>query len=866
MIQRCIQLLRSCRDPKLLSQIHANLLVSGATSDDLSLARLVISYSSLHGPDIARAVFDSSPNPTSPVLWNSIIRAYTRARRHSEALAIYHSMSDRNLAPDKHTFTFVLKACTGASDPQLGLSIHRQIKRRGLESDVFIGTALVDMYCKLGRIRTAREVFDRMPVKDVVAWNALIAGLEGFEALEAFKEMQLIGFSPNSVTVLNLFPAIGGVSAVLYCRAVHGFAVRRCFSGFVANGLIDAYSKCGDLSVARRVFDGLVNKDKVSWGTMISGYTQNGFFFDALELFEELRREDVEMNQVSVVSAICSAAEMRDFERGADIHAYTVRVGIDSDVSVATTLVSMYAKFGDIEKAKRVFDGIHDRDSVAWSAMISAFVQTGHPREAVALFQDMRCLGINADQVSIASLLSACAESSALDLGKSMHCHALKSNISSSFSTGTAIVAMYAKCGCFDAALTVFDDVSDKDIVTWNALINAYAQMGDADNAMKMFRKLQSTDHRPDSGTIVGVLPACALTNDLEQGVRIHGQVIKSGFESDRHVKNALIDMYAKCRNIDASESLFYRSDFARDEISWNTMIVGYQHNGCAEDAIKAFCRMKAENIRPSLVTLVSVLPATAHMSALREGMALHAHAVKIGFESSRLVGNSLVDMYSKCGRLDFAERLFDWMLERDTVSWNVMLNGYAIHGRGEEAVSLFSRMRRNHAAIDLVSFIAVLSACRHGGLIEEGKQVFDLMKSEYRLKPDLEHYACLVDLLGRAGRFNEAMEFIQTMPVEADAGVWGALLGGCGMHSNVRLGEVALDRLVSLEPLNSTNHVTLSSIYAQVGRWSDARRTRSGERGRGLVRVPGCSWVNVESAVHGFGMDHSCHQTEASD
>ncbi|KAK1321313.1 Pentatricopeptide repeat-containing protein [Acorus calamus] len=239
-----------------LSQIHANLIISGATSDDLSLACLVISYSSLRGPDIARSVFDSSPNPTSPVLWNSIIRAYTRARRHSEALAIYHSMSDRNLAPDKHTFTFVLKACTGASDSQLGLSIHRQIKRRGLESDVFIGTALVDMYCKLGRIRTAREVFDRMPVKDVVAWNALIAGLE----------------------------------ALREGMALHAHAVKIGFesSYLVGNSLIDVYSKCGRLDFAERLFDWMLERDTVSWNAMLNGYAIHGRGEEAVSLFSRM--------------------------------------------------------------------------------------------------------------------------------------------------------------------------------------------------------------------------------------------------------------------------------------------------------------------------------------------------------------------------------------------------------------------------------------------------------------------------------------------------------------------------------------------------------------------------------------------------
>ncbi|OVA16868.1 Pentatricopeptide repeat [Macleaya cordata] len=746
----------------------------------------------------------------------------------------------------------------------MGVQIHREIARKGIESDVFVGTGLVDFYSKLGKIGLAREVFDKIPELDVVAWNAMIAGfsqsLEPFEALGFFLKMQLAGIEPNSVSLLNLFPAISQLSSILLCRSIHGFIIRRKFSSRVSNGLIDMYSKCGDVDFARRVFDRMCGRDDGSWGTMMAGFVHNSCFVEALELFDGLKRENLKLNQVSAVSALSAAGEIRDFEKGKEIHDYSVRAGIDSDILVATPLMTMYAKCGELEKAKQTFEGIPRKDIVAWSAIIAAFVQTGHPKEALSLFRDMQRGNLKPNRVTIMGVLPACGELSALNLGKSIHCYVIKADIGSDVSTGTALVAMYAKCRLFTVAHILFNRLQQKDVVTWNALINGYAQIGDGIRAMEMFHQFQFAGHHPDSGTIVGVLPACVIMDALDQGTCIHGKIIKFGFEADLHVKNALIDMYAKCGDLTTAEYLFNETEFTKDEISWNIIIAGYMQNGRAKEAIAAFHQMRSESVWPNLVTIVSILPAAAYLAALREGMALHAYVIHTGFGSNVLIGNSLIDMYAKCGRLDYSEQFFDQMKNKDTVSWNVMLSGYAIHGLGNSAVALFLRMQESCIQVDSVSFVSVLSACRHGGLIEEGRKVFDSMNSKHQIEPKLEHYACMVDLLGRAGELDEAWNFIQKMPMAPDAGVWGALLGACRMHSNVWIGEIALNHLVRLEPQNAAHHVVLSNIYAQSGRWGDVGKMRRNMNSLGLKKMPGCSWVEIKNKVHAFRVGDQTH------
>ncbi|GJS95754.1 pentatricopeptide repeat-containing protein [Tanacetum coccineum] len=761
-------------------------------------------------------------------------------------------MVKNDIWPDKYTYTFVLKACTLLLDIEKGVWIHEQILERGLEGDVFIGAGLVDLYCKCGRLVDARKVFDKMWEKDVAVWNAMVAGLSQSldygEAVEVFRSMWMFGgVEVNSVSLLNLFPAICKLSSVGLCKSVHGFVIRRLFPNSVVNGLIDVYSKCGRPDVAYRVFELMHEPDDVSLGTLMAGLALNGCHYEVLELFDQMMNNRLNVNIVSVVSALSAAGETRDLEKGKMIHECVKKNKFDSDIRVSTPLITMYAKCGELEKAQDLFHKLSGKDMVAWSAVIAAFAQSGHPEEALALFRDMQYAGFKPSMVTIVGVIPACAEYK--KLGKSLHCYSIKHDISSDVSIQTSLVAMYAKCDKFPCAMVVFERMSHKEVVAWNALINRYAQIGEAHLAMELFGRLQLTNVHPDPGTIVGVVSASAHLGDLNLGTSIHGLVMKYGFESDCHVNNALIDMYAKSHSLSSAELLFGLTK-SKDHVLWNVMISAYIRHGCAQESISTFHQMKSNGFSPGLVTFVSVLPAVAYLAAIKEGTSLHGEIIRMGFLSHTTVSNTLIDMYSKCGRLDYAEAVFSELNDKDNVSWNVLLAGYALNGRGDCAFSFFTRMQENLVEIDPVSFVSVLSACRHAGLVNEGKNVFKLMKEKHNIEPKLEHYACMVDLLGRAGLFDETLRLIESMPMEPDAGVWGGLLGACQMHSNVKVAELALDNLVKLEPGNQAHYVVLSSIYAESGRWADARSLRMKIIESGVKKTPGRSWINENRDV----------------
>ncbi|KAI3988804.1 hypothetical protein MKX01_016375 [Papaver californicum] len=314
----------------------------------------------------------------------------------------------------------------------MGIQIHEELVKDGLESDVFVGTGLVDFYCKVGKLDVAKEVFEKIPNIDVVAWNAMIAGFsqsaEPFEALRIFCKMQLAGIEPNLVSLLNLLPAVSKISSIHSCKAIHGFVIRRRFSNFVLNGLIDMCQHNAK-NLARLVFNRMFGRDDLSYGTMMASCVRNSCFVEALELFDCIKREKLELNQVSAMSVLLAAAEIRDLEKGREIHEYSIRAGIDSYVLVATPPMTMYSKCGELEKEKQIFEDIPRKNIVVWSVVIAAFVQTGYPKKGLSFFREMLKGNLKPNRVIVTGVFPACGKTSDINLGKSIHCYMLKSDI-----------------------------------------------------------------------------------------------------------------------------------------------------------------------------------------------------------------------------------------------------------------------------------------------------------------------------------------------------------------------------------------------------------------------------------------------------
>lgn len=540
------------------------------------------------------------------------------------------------------------------------------------------------------------------------------------------------------------------------------------------------------------------------------------------------------------------------------VQAHMLINGYQQNLFLQTKLATLYATV-NIEHARLLFDKIQKPKVCLWNVMIREYVRNGSCYEALSLYYQMQQVGKQPDNFTFPYALKACASLSALQYGKEIHNHVIRNGFEFDVIAGNSLIGMYAKCGRLEDALQVFEKMPQRVVVSWNSMIAGYVLNGIANEALKLFNQMLSEDVKPDLVTIRSVLPACANLADLQQGKWIHDYVIQQGFHLDVVVGTALIDMYAKCGRIKTARQVFDKMS-TRDVVSWSAMIAGYTLSGNSHEVLKLFYEMRFTNMKPDLATVKSLVPACAYLTALQPGKWIHGYLIKSGFESDVSVGTALVDMYGKYGSIDMARKLFDIMHERDVVSWSAIIAGYGIHGAGEKALELFSEMQKAGLSPDNVTFVCVLSACSYAGLLDEGWQIFDSMIRDYDIRPSVEHYACMVDLLGRVGRLDEAEDFIKKMPLKPDAGVWGALLGACRIHCNIEVGGRVAEQLFCLEPDNAGHYVLLSNMYAAAGRWDDVAKVRTKMKDKRLKMTPGCTLVEINNRVHQFIADDRSH------
>ncbi|PIA30603.1 hypothetical protein AQUCO_05500133v1, partial [Aquilegia coerulea] len=451
-----------------------------------------------------------------------------------------------------------------------------------------------------------------------------------------------------------------------------------------------------------------------------------------------------------------------------------------------------------------------------------------------------------------------CTQLGKLEEGKVVHEHFLKSKFKSNIFVLNTILNMYAKCGNLDDAHTTFDKMPIKDMVTWTALITGYSQNDKPEEALALFPKMIKLGLKPNQFTLSSLLKASGAVPSDKLGRQFHGFCIKYGYAWNVYVGSSLLDMYARCGQMKEAQSVF-DGMADKNEVCWNALIAGHARKNEAEDALKLFWKMQRQSFKPTHYTYSSVFSACSTIGALEQGKWIHAHMIKSGEKLIAFVGNTLVDMYAKAGSIKDAKKIFDRLEKIDVVSWNSMLTGYAQHGLGKEAVRQFEEMLRLGFRPNEITFLGVLTACSHGGLLNEGQHYFGLMK-KYQIEPDVFHYVTIVDLLGRAGLFDRAQRFIEDMPVQPSAAIWGALLGACRMHGNIELGTLAAERVFELDPHDSGPHVLLYNIYASAGRWSDAARVRKMMKACGVKKEPACSWVEIENTVHMFVANDDAH------
>lgn len=616
-------------------------------------------------------------------------------------------------------------------------------------------------------------------------------------------------------------------------------------SAYLRSRLTAAYALCGQADLARKLFDDLPHRSSFLYNALIKAYQLQGLYRKALDLFVGLlASEECRPDKFMYTLAFKACSELFFLETGNIFHGKLHAVGLDSNTYIQNSLLSMYMNCRKPDAAEKVFNEMLEPTVVSWNTMINGFFKNAYADLSVAAFKQMVAAGFEPDSATAVSVLPACGYLKELELGRYVHSLVEQKGLGKNIVVSNALLDMYAKCCKMNEAWLFFERMAARDVVTWSTVINGYILNGDAGSALDVCRQMHFDEVKPNSIMIACLLSACSSMFILRHGRCLHGWSVRQNLACDVLIETALIDMYAKCKCVDLSFRVFQKV-LKNRTAPWNSIISGLVHNGLAEEAIKTFKEMLVQEVEKGSATLNSLLPAYAILADLQQATSIHSYVGRTGLVSDVDVTTCLVDVYSKSGSLESAHKLFNEIpcRNKDIIIWSVIIAGYGKHGHGEIAVSLFNEMVESGVEPNEVTFTSVLHACGHSGLVNEGLSLFRLML-HHRRRLQQDHYTCIIDLLGRAGRLKEAYDLITEMPYEPNHAVWGALLGACVIHENVDFGEIAAKKLFELEPENTGNYVLLAKIYSASGRWKDAENVRDVMDQMGLRKMPAHSLI----------------------
>ncbi|KAG4939432.1 hypothetical protein JHK86_045573 [Glycine max] len=685
--------------------------------------------------------------------------------------------------PDERTYAGVLRGC-GGGDVPFHCVEHIQART----------------------ITHAKKVFDSLQKRDSVSWVAMLSSLPQSgceeEVVLLFCQMHTLGVYPTPYIFSSVLSACTKVEFFKLGEQLHGFVLKQGFSSetYVCNALV----------------------------TLYSGLAQQGYSDRALELFKKMCLDCLKHDCVTVASLLSACSSV-----GAllvQFHLYAIKAGMSSDIILEGALLDLYVKCLDIKTAHEFFLSTETENVVLWNVMLVAYGLLDNLNESFKIFTQMQMEGIVPNQFTYPSILRTCSSLRVLDLGEQIHSEVLKTGFQFNVYVSSVLIDMYAKLGKLDNALKIFRRLKETDVVSWTAMIAGYPQHEKFAETLNLFKEMQDQGIQSDNIGFASAISACAGIQTLNQGQQIHAQACVSGYSDDLSVGNALVSLYARCGKVRAAYFAFDKI-FSKDNISRNSLISGFAQSGHCEEALSLFSQMNKAGLEINSFTFGPAVSAAANVANVKLGKQIHAMIIKTGHDSETEVSNVLITLYAKCGTIDDAERQFFKMPKKNEISWNAMLTGYSQHGHEFKALSVFEDMKQLDVLPNHVTFVEVLSACSHVGLVDEGISYFQSTSEIHGLVPKPEHYACAVDILWRSGLLSCTRRFVEEMSIE----------------------PVCCKSSSGTGPKDSVTYVLLSNMYAVTGKWGCRDQTRQMMKDRGVKKEPGLSWIEVNNSVHAF-------------
>ncbi|MCO5548062.1 hypothetical protein L7F22_001519 [Adiantum nelumboides] len=796
---------------------------------------LVISMVKCGGLEDALLVFNSL-SQRNVYSWTALISGFTESGQGQEAVKLHKLMKNEGIEPNHYTIVSLLKACGSIPWLHKGFALHTEVEEKGWASDIFIGSSLVSMYGKCGRLEEAEHLFSNMFQWNIVTWNGMLSAYvqqeKAEKALRLYRQMieevaclndmtYMIALQACGILVDREEPNVSDANTVKMfsfsiCQALHGVARKKGFTANLGSTLVSVYGKCLAVQEAENVFYALDSPNVTAWSAMISVYVEN----------ESSRGFNV-------------------IDIGQALHNDAKRLGFVSHTFVGNSLLSMYNKVGTMEKAESVFAEMPHSNVISWNAMLSAYVDQGQGVLALQLYRQMLEENKQPNDQTLTITINACrslavkeeafakqdAKLVALEVGQALHADALREGILSNAYVGNTLITMYSRCGKLADLEQVFQGLFTRNIISWNAMLFAYAENGFELKALQLFLQMVEIGVSIKSLTFRILLQACGSLLDevnstsgqkqspLSKSVAVklvealHADAERMDFDKDPSMASILMTLYNKC-NMVADVSCLFETLCQKDVSSCNVMLSIYVDHALSEQALCLYRHMLLK-FGADEATIVYILQACSDLGCMDDARELHFTLISSSHDSSCLVSTTLIHTYGYCKAMVDVETVFDSILEPDIVSWSAYLAGYAREGNYNASLHCFLEMKARGVKANRVAFLSLLHLCSHTGLVCEGLEYFESMNREYDIKPDMKCYAGVIDLLGQAGDFIKVRNLLSRLPMQHDLPIWLCILSVCCIHGNMDLGSHAFDCAVSLQPEDVASYILMEKMSA---------------------------------------------------
>ncbi|KAI5065627.1 hypothetical protein GOP47_0020322 [Adiantum capillus-veneris] len=883
-----VSLLKLCSKKKALNQakqVHAHLVRNSVPITGFIGDFLLMSLAKCSAVEDVYQIFATLPQHTV-FSWTAIISAKVDAGYGQEALEMSQLMQKEGIEPNTYTFVSLFKACGITQNLPKGQELHEFARRRGLLSDPFVLGAIVSFYSKCGSIISAENVFSSSLQTNIVTWNAMLAAYveheAGIKALKLYRQMQQEGVSADQLTYVLILQACGvlaekgealsidrGLSARAFIlhigRAIHSDSQRSAPGPFVNNALVVMYGKCGAIVEAEHVFGALSDRNIATWNSMLAAYLQKGECEKVLLMYRQLQQTGIGPSERTLVFAVQACGGLAEKEESLIVEGQPVKMsalsigeGLQMDAHrnnfgcstfVGTSLLSMYGKGGAVSKAEAIFVALSYRDSVAWNALLSIYVDQSCGLKALKLYRQMHEEGLIADEVALMLAVQACGilldkertsveeikitRVCSLEIGKSLHADARKNGFSLDVYLGSTLISMYTKLGAVSNAENVFLKLPHSDVVLWSTMISAYVEQGQGELALILCQHMLREGVSMDPRALVYALQACASLAEkgnavamkemstksmaLEIGRALHAEARSKDFLSFPHVGIALINMYGKCGALDEAKDSFGTWS-GGNTVIWNAMFSTYLEHGHYQNVLSLYSRMQKQRLVLDDATILCILQTCSLVGSLEICNQIHFVSASTGWDQVLSVAASINHAYGNCVRMEDAKAISDQLARPDLVLWNACCDGFAGIGDFSACFSVIENSELTGTKPDDITFVLALSVCSRTGYIHEGLECFDRMTQDYDIVVGTKHLGKLVDLLGRAGNFRMIENILRRMAMLESFTMCLSLLAFCSVHGNIELARRVFEHAVKLEPKDSTAYIAMSNIYIDPG------------------------------------------------